>query len=55
MDVYPILKKPLLEIAKEYELSHVLIRTGFVTLKELNLKKKDIEFEQGDIKLVRLS
>lgn len=53
-ETYPILKKSLKEMAKKYNLTHVLIRTGFVTLKELNLNKKDVEFESGDVMLVKL-
>lgn len=53
-DVYPILRLPLGALKEKYGLTHVLIKTSFVTLKELKLAKKDIVFESGDVKLVAL-
>ena len=53
-ETYPILKKSLKEMAEKYDLTHALIRTGFVTLKELNLKQKDVEFASGDVMLVKI-
>lgn len=54
-DFYPILKMPLHELAKKYNLTHAIIRTGFASLKELGLKKGDVVFSEKEISLVRLS
>ena len=53
-EVYPILKLKLSELTKKYKLTHALVRTSFATLKELGLSKKDVEYQSGDIFLVRL-
>ncbi len=53
-EVYPILRVPVAQLAKKYNLTHVLIKTGFVTLKELGLSKKDIVFASGDVELVKV-
>jgi hypothetical protein len=53
-EVYPILRVPLKELAKKYKLTHALIKTGFATMKELKLSQKQVVFESGDVKLVRL-
>jgi hypothetical protein len=53
-EVYPILKIPLKQISKKYGLTHALVKESFVTLKELKLTSKQVVFESGDVKLVRL-
>jgi hypothetical protein len=53
-EVYPILRKPIKELAKKYNLTHALVKESFVTLKELKLNEKDVVFKSGDVKLVRL-
>lgn len=53
-DVYPILKMPIKEIAKKYDLTHVLVKESFTTLKELGLSEKDVKFSSGDVKIVAL-
>lgn len=54
MDVYPILKLTLHQLQKKYKLTHALVRTSFVELSELQVKRSQIEFESGDVKLIRL-
>jgi hypothetical protein len=53
-EVYPLLKVSVVELAKKYNLSHALIKENFVSLKELNLSVKNIVFQSGDVKLVKL-
>lgn len=53
-EVYPTLKISLKELAKKYDLTHVLIKESFVTLKELHLSEKDTVYSSGDVKLVAL-
>lgn len=53
-DVFPILRLPLPQVKKKFKLTHALIRESFVTLKELGLDSKNIEYSSGDVKLVRL-
>lgn len=53
-EVYPILKVPLKDLAKKYELTHALVKESFVKLAELKLNRKNVVFESGDVKLVRL-
>lgn len=53
-DVYPILKLSLPELKKKYKLTHALVRTSFVSLKELNISKSKIEYSVNDIKLIAL-
>lgn len=54
-EVYPILKVPIKELAKKYDLTHALVKESFVTLKELGLSKNKVAYESGDVKLVSLS
>jgi len=53
-DFFPVIQKPLKEIAKKYNLTHVLINESFATLAELKLSEKDVVFHAGGVKLVRL-
>lgn len=53
-EVYPVLKKPLSVLAKKYNLTHVLLKESFATLKELKLGKKKVLFQSGDIKLIAI-
>ncbi len=54
-EVFPILRMSVQEVAKKYELTHVLIKESFVTLKELGLKEKDVVCASADVKLVKIS
>lgn len=53
-EVYPILKFSLHTLAKKYHLTHALVRTSFASLAELKLKKSSIEYQSGDVLLVKL-
>ena len=53
-DVYPVLKKPISELKKEYKLGYILLRESFVKLKELKLKNAKVVFKSGDILLIKL-
>ncbi|MEK7517756.1 MAG: hypothetical protein AAB583_04350 [Patescibacteria group bacterium] len=54
MDIYPILKKPISKLKKEYNLNYLLLRESFASLNDLKLPKAKIEFRTGDIALIRL-
>jgi hypothetical protein len=53
-EVYPILRKSLVDLADKYNLSHALVKESFATLEELKLSKSDVVFESGDVKLVKI-
>ncbi|MBI5123532.1 hypothetical protein HZA75_06765 [Candidatus Roizmanbacteria bacterium] len=54
-DVYPILKKNIEEIKKEYKLDYLLLRETFVPLKALKIKNPKIIFKSGDVLLIKLA
>lgn len=53
-EVYPILKVPLVELKTKYKLTHALVKESFVTLLELKLSRKNIEYQSGDVMVVRI-
>lgn len=53
-EVYPILKVPLKDLAKKYRLSHVLVKESFVALGELKLLSKNVVYQSGDVKLIKI-
>jgi len=53
-DVYPVLKKPIIALQKEYNLNYVLFRESFARLKDAKLKKSEIQHRVGDIVLIKL-
>lgn len=53
-DFYPVFKKPIYEIAKEYSITHIILRENFAKLKDLKLKKHKIIFKSGDNLLIKL-
>ena len=53
-DWYPILRKSIKQLGKEYKLTHVLVRESFVSLKEIGLVKKNAVFSSGDVHLIKL-
>lgn len=53
-DFFPILQKPLDDIAKKYQLEYLLIRESFVKLSDLKLPKHKIIFSTEDIVLIKL-
>jgi hypothetical protein len=54
-DFYPVLKKPVLEIAKQYSINYLLVRESFVKLSDLKMKNPKIIYRTGDIVLIKLS
>lgn len=52
--VYPVLKSDLKKLKKEYSLTHLLLRTNYASISDLNIKKSKIEFKSGNICLVKL-
>ena len=54
-DVYPILKKSVEKLKKEYNLNYLLYRESFVPLKELKIKKPKIVYRSGDVLLIKLT
>jgi len=53
-DIYPILKKSINELQKEYKLDYVLFRESFARLKDVRLQTLPIQHRVGDIILVKL-
>ena len=53
-DFYPILKKPVTELAKKYALDYLFLRESFAKLGDLKIKNAKVVFRSGDIVLVRL-
>lgn len=54
MDFYPLLKRPVKELAKMYNLDYLILRESFAKLSDLRLRQKKILFESGDVLLVKL-
>ncbi len=54
-EVYPMLRKSLVDLRKKYRLTHALVKTGFVTLKELKLPESKVVYKSGDVLLVSLT
>jgi len=53
-EVYPQLRLTPKELKKKYKLTHVLLKTGFTTLRELGLTKKSVVFSRGDVILAKI-
>jgi hypothetical protein len=53
-DFYPVLKKPISELAKRYKLDYLLLRESFAKLKDLKIKSAKVVYRSGDIVLVSL-
>lgn len=53
-DFYPVLKKPVSELAKKYALDYLFLRESFAKLKDLKIRNAKIAFRSGDIVLVKL-
>jgi hypothetical protein len=54
MDFYPILKKSIKDLAKQYKLDYLLLRESYASMSALKMNKKDIVFKSGDVLLIRL-
>lgn len=52
MDFYPVLKKSLKELQKEYKLDYLLLRESFATPKDLHLITPKIIYKNGDISII---
>ena len=55
MDFYPVLKKSVKDLAKEYNLDYLLLRESFAKLSDLKIRGTKIVFESGDIKVIKLT
>jgi hypothetical protein len=53
-EVYPILRLSLEELKEKYDLTHALVKESFATLQELKLTRKNIEFQSGDVMVVKI-
>lgn len=53
-DFYPVLKKPISELAKKYALDYLFLRESFAKLKDLKIRNAKVVYRSGDIVLVRL-
>lgn len=53
-EVFPILTKPVSEIAKKYRLNTLVLKTSYVTAAELGLRKKDLLFASNDTEIYKL-
>lgn len=53
-EIYPILGLSLKEIAKKYNITHILLKESFATLKELHLTQKQVVYGSGDVKIVKI-
>ena len=53
-NLYPILTKPIKDIAKQYNCNYLLLRTSFASIKELKLINPKIIFQKEDIFLIKL-
>lgn len=52
-DFYPVLKKSVKELVKEYSLDYLLLRESFVKIEDLKIKKPNIIYRSGDILLLK--
>lgn len=53
-DFYPVLQKPVREIAKKYAIDHILLRESFSKRSELKLTGATVVHTSGDILLLKL-
>lgn len=53
-DVFPILLKPVPEIAEKYNLNILILRKDYATMEELKLSKKDLLFESQDAQIFKI-
>lgn len=53
-DVFPVLQKPISEIAKKYALNLLVIKKDYVEAKELNLKMKSLIFETETVQVFKI-
>jgi len=53
-DFYPVLKKPISELAKKHNLDYLFLRESFAKLKDLKIRNAKVVYRSGDIILVKL-
>lgn len=53
-DVFPIIRKPVKEIAKKYDLNTLVIKKDYVTADELNMDKKSLLLETETIQVFKI-
>jgi len=53
-DFYPVLKKPVSELAKKYNLDYLFLRESFAKLRDLKIRNAKVVYKSGDIVLVKL-
>lgn len=53
-DVYPILKSPVKNIAKKYNLDILILKKHYATMEELGLNKKSLLFETEDTQIIKI-
>ncbi len=53
-DIYPVLKKSISELSREYNLDYLLLRESYATLNDLKIKYPNILYKSGDILLVAI-
>ncbi len=53
-DFFPVLKKPINQILKQYSITHLLVNSGYVELKELNLNPGYQTLHSGKFYLLRI-
>lgn len=53
VDYWPLLQKPLMEIADKYRLNYFLVSDKYVTLEELDLPGFELVFERENYKLLK--
>lgn len=53
-DVYPMLTKPIKEIAKKYNLNLLVLKKDYAKLEELKLSKKSVLFETDQTMVVKI-
>lgn len=54
MEFYPILKTPIVELKRKYNLDYLILKESFVKLETLKLTKVKIVFNKGGILLIKL-
>lgn len=53
-DIFPVLKKPVSEIAKKYNLNLLVLKKDYATMEELKLQKSSLLFEIEDTQVFKI-
>lgn len=53
-DVYPVLTKPIKEIARKYKLNLLVLKKDYASLEDLGLKTKSVAYETEDIQIIKI-